>query len=107
MLGTFVGQANETKPVEHHPLGDLLIRWSAVRPAAFQSSAFVEWKEMTSGTKSITFFFNHADKPAHVSYAATHESTGMAHGESLSIRNGKVEFELPAQSVRAIVSESR
>jgi hypothetical protein len=62
---------------------------------------------MTSGTKRIAFFFNHADKPAHVSYAAATDVIEMARGETLSLRNGKVALDLPAHSVRAIVFESR
>jgi len=107
VLGTFVGQANETKPLDHHPLGDLLVRWSAVHPPAFESSAFVELKEMTSGDQRLAFFFNHSDKPAHVSYAAGNNAREIAHNATIFPPNGKVDLDLPAQSVRVLVFDPR
>jgi beta-galactosidase len=107
VLGTFVGQANETRPVDHHPLGDLLIRWSAVQPPAFESSAFIELREMTSGNKTLAFFFNHGDKPAHVSYADANDAIEIARGEKISSVKGKVELEIPPLTVRVIVFGSR
>jgi hypothetical protein len=102
-----VGQANETKPVEQHPLGALLIRWSAVQAPAFDSSAFVELREMTSGTKKLAFFFNHGDKPTHVAYAGTNRVIEIARGEKISSVNGKIALDLPAHSVRVLAFDAR
>lgn len=86
LLGTFAGQANESKPVAMHPLGEILIQWAGLTTPNLKAPALVELREMDAPKGHLVFLFNHGENAARVDFAE--------------------ELEKPAATVREIISGS-
>jgi beta-galactosidase GanA len=68
LLGTFVGQSNEAKPVAMHPLGKILATWAGLTEAALKAPTLVELREMDGENGHFVFFFNHGETAAEVEF---------------------------------------
>ena len=107
LLGTFVGQSNEAKPVAMHPLGEILVKWAGLATPDLTAPPLVELREMDSAKGHLVFLFNHADGAAHVEFAenlarpasAVQEIVTGKRGEPSGKRFG-VSTQVPAQTVR-------
>jgi hypothetical protein len=108
LLGTFVGQFNESKPVPMHPLGEILVNWAELRVAELQAPASVEVRELEGEKGKFVFLFNHGEKAARVEFAEEFERRPGSDQEIVAgSPDGKfdgkrffVNTELPAESVR-------
>jgi hypothetical protein len=107
LLGAFAGHMNETKPVEMHPLGEILARWAGLTRPQLTSSAQVELKLLHAPNGSLVFLFNHGSQPANVEYAPKFEKTArqireLVTGRCIQPSAGQftVRAQLPPQSAR-------
>ncbi|MBI3406142.1 MAG: beta-galactosidase trimerization domain-containing protein, partial [Acidobacteria bacterium] len=66
VLGTFAGILAETKPVDMHPLGEILVAWAGLNLPSLKFTSPIELKEMESNAGKFVFLFNHGKSPAHV-----------------------------------------
>jgi hypothetical protein len=84
LLGTFVGQSNEAKPVAMHPLGGILATWAAgLTEPALKAPTLVELRGM-DGERAFVFFFNHLGKGGG---SGVHGGTGAVGRESAGNRD--------------------
>jgi beta-galactosidase len=107
ILGGFAGQANYTSPVEHHPLGEILVQWAGIQTPTLETDGPVEVRELVSPTVRIVMLFNHQDVPGKVKFTEKLERQTRNIQEivtgSKQNPNGdrfSVETEIPAESVR-------
>jgi beta-galactosidase len=70
VLGAFAGQINEAKPVQMHPLGEILAGWAGLTRPALTSTAPVELKLLQAPAGQLVFLFNHGSQPAKVEYSS-------------------------------------
>ena len=83
LLGTFIGESNEAKPVPMHPLGGILAEWAGLTRPSLKAPALVELREIDGARGRFVFFFNHGEKAAQVEFTE--------------------ELDRPARNVREIV----
>ena len=107
LLGTFAGQINETKPVDMHPLGEILERWAGLERPALTSTAPIELKQLLAANGRVVFLFNHGVQPASVEYSSILEKPARRVRELVtdqSIQPSAGQFvlraQLPPQSAR-------
>jgi beta-galactosidase len=108
VLGTFVGQANQTKPIDNHPLGEMLINWASLQQPAIRGTPFVEMREMRSSDARIVFLFNHAAQPASIelkrdAFAPNSSPRELTRGEAIRQDEKGWHLDLPPESVRILV----
>jgi beta-galactosidase GanA len=107
LLGTFVGQSNEAKPVAMHPLGEILVKWAGLAAPELTAPPLVELREMDRAKGHLVFLFNHSGEAAQVEFAenlprpasAVQEIVTGKRGEPSGKRFG-VNTQVPAQAVR-------
>ena len=107
LLGTFVGQSNEAKPVAMHPLGEILVKWAGLAAPELTAPPLVELREMDCAKGHLVFLFNHSGEAAQVEFAenlprpasAVQEIVTGKRGEPSGKRFG-VNTQVPAQAVR-------
>ncbi len=107
IVGTFIGQQNQLKPKDMHPLGGILADWAGLDRPKLKAPPLVELREMFAPTGRLVFFFNHGTASASVSYERTLERPATAireivNGQSIepTSRTLHLTTEVPAESVR-------
>src|ERR1700683_3342179 len=107
LLGTFVGQSNEAKPVAMHPLGRILAKWAGLTEPALKAPTFVELREMDGEKGRFVFFFNHGEKAAEVEFTEELDRSAgnvreIVIGETRKVEGKRlaVKTEVPALGVR-------
>ena len=107
VFGSFVGQENYRKPVEMHPLIELLAKWSGLSTPKLQAPTWIELRQMYASKGRFVFLFNHGEEAAQVEFTRTLEKpasaiheivTGQAQQSTLSTFT--VRTELLPQSVK-------
>lgn len=87
LLGAFVGQINDSKPVDMHPLGEILARWAGLARPALTSSAPIELKQLLATNGRVVFLFNHGTQPASVEYSSILEKPARRVRELVTAQN--------------------
>ena len=107
IFGSFAGQENYRHPIAMHPLAGLLTQWAGISGPELNAPALLELREMYASTGRLVFFFNHAEKPATVSFSRPLDKPAssireIVTGEQLSPTGAKLNLKVnvPAESVR-------
>lgn len=107
LLGTFVGQSNEAKPVAMHPLGRILAKWAGLTEPVLKAPTLVELREMDGEKGRFVFFFNHGEKAAEVEFTEELDRSAgnvreIVIGETRKVEGKRlaVKTEVPALGVR-------
>lgn len=107
ILGTFAGEPNATKPVEDHPLADVLTAWAGVSRPQIKASSFVEVRSMDAPGGKMIMLFNHSTSPAKVDFTTdlpkpATKITELLAGGNVTAAGAKLKLstEIPAQSTR-------
>jgi hypothetical protein len=105
LLGSFAGQANQLKPMDMNPLGDILVEWATVHRPRLISSHFIELRRMNIENGEIVFLFNHGDQSAIADYEIPGVviSAKALDGSPAQVRDRTLHVELPPRSVRTFV----
>jgi beta-galactosidase len=107
VFGSFAGQENYRKPLEMHPLLELLANWSGLSTPKLQAPTRIELRQMHAPKGRLVFLFNHGEEAAQVEFTRTLEKpasaiheivTGQAQQPALSTFT--VRTELLPQSVK-------
>ncbi len=107
IMGSFIGQQNQLKPVEMHPIAGILAAWAGLSTPKLKAPPLVELREMDAPNGRLLFLFNHAEKPAAVELDEQQSKHPSKIRELISGQNLKVSgqgfgltTEIPAESVR-------
>ncbi len=107
VMGSFIGQQNQLKPVDMHPLAGILADWAGLKMPNLKAPPLVEVREMEASSGRVVLIFNHGDRPASVVFQKDLLKTPRSirevlSGQTVAISGARFAFqaEMPAQSVR-------